>query len=412
MIDGNGARGPAAMPTLVALVAHARSVPATERATLAEVLRAAAPAGSVVIETCHRIELYASAMMPGDLAATIGDHLPAGARWLDADDAARHAVRLAVGRDSAIVAEDQILHQVRVAVRDARARGGLPVELDRLFDLALRAGRRARSWLPARRPSLADVAIDRVLESRTRRSRRGRAHRRLDGTVLVVGAGEMAGLAAHAAAARGAHVVIANRGSERAAVLAAEVGGSVAPIDPGPEIASTASGVLVALSGPWRPVEATVTAIRASGAFVIDLSAPPALPPELADSLDRRLTTIDDLADDGLDGIGGRAEPAADRLLARLDTLVDETVEAYRAWQRREPDRALARALAERATAARSMELAALWSLVPSLGAHERAAIEQMTERLTERLLRDPLERLHEDDDGERGRAAQELFRL
>ncbi|HET9681511.1 MAG TPA: hypothetical protein VFP19_05670, partial [Candidatus Limnocylindrales bacterium] len=84
----------------------------------------------------------------------------------------------------------------------------------------------------------------------------------------------------------------------------------------------------------------------------------------------------------------------------------------FRAWQRREPDRTLARALADRATKARSTELEALWSRVPGLEADERAAIEQMTQRLTERLLRDPLERLHEDDDGERGRAAQELFRL
>lgn len=398
---------PPDQPTV--LVAHARSVPALERARLADALRGTLPAGTVMVETCHRIEIYADAATAGTVTATIDGGLPDGARWLGGDDAVRHAVQLAVGRDSAIVAEDQILHQVRVAVRDGRAHGSLPPELDRLFDVALRAGRRARSWLPARRPSLADVAIDRALDAR----RPGTAERRpihgIEGVVLIIGAGEMARLAAHAAAARGARVVVANRGAERAARLAAEVGGTVAPLDPGRDIASGLSGVIVALSGPWRPALETLDAVRSSGAFVVDLSAPPAVPAELSDSLDRRLITIDDLADGRVDG---HAEPTPERLLARLDELVDETVAEFRAWQRREPDRTLARALADRATKARSTELEALWSRVPGLEADERAAIEQMTQRLTERLLRDPLERLHEDDDGERGRAAQELFRL
>src|SRR5439155_4861151 len=86
---------------------------------------------ALVVETCHRVEAYLTTSGdPVAIAASVG--VPDGGRLLLGVDAARHAVVMAVGADSVVVGEDQILHQLRAAVADARAAGALGATLDRL----------------------------------------------------------------------------------------------------------------------------------------------------------------------------------------------------------------------------------------------------------------------------------------
>jgi glutamyl-tRNA reductase len=375
--------------TLYAIVAHARDVPAADRGDLAERLRATRPQGSVLIETCHRVELYVSA----DEAPNLAHDLPAGAELLVGQTAVEHAVSLAVGLRSAIVAEDQVLHQIREGVDAARERGDVPVEVNRLFDMALRAGRRGRSWFPARRPSLPDLALDLVAEQLAGRR------------VLVVGAGEMGRLAAIAAIARGAEVSIASRTPERAAVLAGHVHVTTAPQDPGPDAALQLDGIIAAMRGPWLISGETRDAIAGSRTWIVDLSAPPAVPLELRRTPLRRFVSIDDLA----------RQPETspeDGLVARLTALAERTVRDYLKWHNAESTRAIARGIAERAEELRSAELDELWRRLPSLPPHDRREIEQMTRHFAEQLLREPMEQLGRDPDGRHERAARELFGL
>jgi glutamyl-tRNA reductase len=375
---------------LQALLVHARSVPSEERAQFGLVAQQVLPVGSVLVETCHRVEVYGAPLPAGLLRAA-----PTRAVEHRAEDAARHLVRLAVGRESVVVAEDQILHQLRTALGSARARGPVPVDLDRLFDIALRTGRRARSWLPGRRGSLADVALSRV----------GDTSPKAIGQVLVVGAGDMARQAAHALHARGASVLVGSRTPERAQLLAAEIGARSVPLDPGAAVASGLGGVVIALRGRWQVADATVRSLLDSTAWVVDLSAPSALSDEHAGRLGSRLVTIDDLAVD--------AGPVLSaRMVARLDDLVEEALADYRAWSARRTQRAAASELAEKALAARSVELEALWQRLPALEPTHREEVERMAHHLTDRLLRDPIEQLDCDEDGRRARAVRELFRL
>jgi glutamyl-tRNA reductase len=377
---------------LGALLAHARHVPVPARVRLAERLRNCRPEGSVLIETCHRVELYAPRAWLEDL---IRAEPMAGVGLEVGGAVARHAIRVAVGRDSAVVAEDQVLHQLRRGVQDARRRGPLTPGLDRLFDLALHAGRQARSWLPARRPSLADVALEEAM---------GRGPSR-DGPVLVVGAGAMGTLAARAVVAADRPLVLANRTPQRASRLASELGGAMTGLDPGAAELGGFAGVMVALSGPWVLADASRAALADHGAWIVDLSTPPAVADDLVGRLGRRFISIDDLAH-GHD----RSRPAA--LLVRLDALVEETADAYLEWTVRERQREAASVLADRATEARSVELTALFHRIPTLDPATRAEVERMAERLSDRLLRRPLECLQQDDDGRHDRAARELFGL
>jgi glutamyl-tRNA reductase len=373
---------------LYAVVAHARDVSVSDRGRLGQRLRQMRPSGSVLIETCHRVELYAA----GEDARHIAGELPPGAELLLEQAVVEHAVSLAVGLRSAIVAEDQVLHQIREGLDAARERGPVPVELNRLFDVALRAGRRARSWFPSRRPSLPDLALDLVDEPLAGRQ------------VLIVGAGQMGRLAAMAALARGADVSLASRTPEHAGVLSAQLRVAVAQIDPGAAAAGLA-GIIVALRGPWLISERTSAILSDSDAWIVDLSAPPAVPAALRASPGRRFLSIDDLA----------RQPQAlreDGLVARLEALADRTVQEFVAWQAQDATRGIARGIAEHAEELRSAELAELWRRLPSLPQQERHEIEQMTRHFAERLLREPMARLGRDRDGRHEQAARELFGL
>lgn len=375
--------------SVTALLAHGRWMPADERSAVTEVLSAAHSRGTLLVTTCHRAELYGAEGVIGPLATRVP-----GARVISGSEAARHLIQLATGRDSTAVGEDQVLHQLRFAARRARQNGGMPAELNRLLDLALHAGRRARSWLPASRPTLADIAIDRAVGAS-----------RVEGAVLVVGAGTMGATAVRALLRRGAAVTVASRTTENARALAGRFGISHASFIPSAEQLTELAGVVIALAGKWPLPTTAARALGKSDAWVVDLSSPPAIAPDLAQALGSRLTSIDDLLDPVESGLTAR-------VLNRLDALIDETLAEYERWLADDRQRATAHALALRARDAQAIELERLWQRAPTLDATQRVEVERAVEHLTRRLLRDPLEQLRDDNDGHHARAARELFRL
>jgi glutamyl-tRNA reductase len=379
---------------VVALVTHARHVPALERGRFASTLRQQLGASSVIVETCHRVEAYTTRGDHEALAATIAA-VPSGGRVMDGSAASRHLVSVAMGHDSIVLGEDQILHQIRTSLESARTSGSLAPEVERLVALALQAGRRARSWRSGRPRSLADLAIE--------------AAEGLGGPIrgretLMIGAGEMGALMARAAHARGAVITVANRSTDRARRLVSATGGRSSALDPGADVGRFAA-IFVAIGGPWVIADPTRAAILGRQPVVVDLSVPSALPAALATGLGDRVVSADDLA--------VRAEGTATLTPdPRSDRLIDQTVQAFADWLARGDARSAADALVRHADLEREAELAALWKQLPSLQPEDRAVIERMTRHLAARLLRQPLQRLGRDADGVDGRAVRDLFAL
>jgi len=378
-------------PTIAAIVLHARSVPSLAREAFAEAL-ASLPFDerAISIHTCHRVEVYVA---PSAAGMPSLPPLPAGAVRLTDAEAASHLVSVACGLDSVVFGENEILHQIRTCLAERHAGAPLDPVLDRLFQAALRAGRRAHTWFDGSPRSLADVALDRI--ARTAGSLAGR-------TVLVAGVGRMGRLAAFSAHRRGARVVITNRTGERAETLAAEVGGHALPfaVD---GVLPPLAGAIVALAGPWQPGPVDAAALVASSAEVVDISSPPSVPQDLQAALGPRFTSVDDLT------VGTEFEPQ-DRLRRRLEKLVFETGREYYQWLRARGAVPVIKAVAEGAETLRRSEVEWLLHRLPELADDERAVVEQMSHRLVAALLHAPLAALHDDDAGSLERAARDLF--
>lgn len=391
------ARFDPASPTVVAFAAHARSVPSEAREAFAAAV-AALPvdARTITVHTCHRVEVYVAPGSGGPAGAGDAPELPAPppgtVRLVDAD-AVRHLVAVACGLDSAVFGEDQVLHQLRTCLTERHLAGPLDPVLDRLFHAALRAGRRAHTWFDGSPRSLADVALDRI--ARTAGPLEGR-------TVLVVGAGRMGRLATFAAQRRGAHVVVANRTDERAAALAAEVGGTAVPFT-SDGVLPPLAGAVVALGGTWTPGPTDAAMLVAGGIEVVDLSSPPSVAAGLRARLGARFTSVDDLT------VAPEFAPH-DRLRRRLETLVFEAGREYCTWLRGRDAVPVIQALTAGAEHLRRVELEWLLHRLPDLPAEDRALVEQMSHRLVAALLHAPLAALHGDDTGALERPARDLF--
>jgi glutamyl-tRNA reductase len=385
-------------PTLVALVAHARDVPSDVRESFATRLHTLdGRPDAVVVHTCQRVELYlvTDSPDPADPGEPRVPAPPAGTRRLTDADAAEHLIRVVCGLDSAVLGEEQVLHQVRSVLAARRAAGRLEGVLDRLFQVALHAGRQAQGWYPHPRPSLADAALDEIEQ---------RAGSVAGQPILVVGAGMMGRLAVRAAARRGARVLVTNRTPQRAGDLARATGAEAVPW-PGGDTVPTPSGVIVAVGGRWPISGRELDRLAANGTVVADLSSPPALDGASRARLGDRYLCVDLFAWRPATGLGTDLQD-------RLDALVHDSGREYCRWLRARVGGPTIHRLTTAAEQRRQAEVAWLRRRLPDLSEREVALVEQMSRRLVAGLLHQPRRAIHDDESGQLRRAACELFAL
>lgn len=376
---------------LLVLAAHARQVPSAAREAFAAELDELEPSeATIVVHTCHRVELYVARGEGGELPLP---EPPAGTRRLEGIEAARHLIAVACGLDSAVLGENQVLHQVRETLKQRRTEHPLDPALDRLFQISLHAGRRARSWLSGTKQSLADVALERIAQGVGE----------LEGKqLLIVGAGVMGRLAAFAADRRGAEVIVTSRTRARAAALAREVGGQVVPFE-GEGVVPEVAGAMVALCGTWQVGETDAQGLADRGAVVVDMSSPAAVTDALQAGLGDRFVSTDELA-----GESGFAPQG--RLRRRLEELVDESSDAFRRWLHSRTALPAIQAIGEAADEQRRQELEWLFRRLPDIAEKDRSLIEQMSHRLVAGILHAPRSALNSDESGELAHAARDLF--
>jgi glutamyl-tRNA reductase len=356
-----------ARPLPWVLAATAAETSSDERAAFAE--RAAGAAGGVLLGTCHRVELYGTGAVP-ELGAPI---------LLVGEYAVRRLFRVAAGLESAVVGEDEILHQVREGLAAARVMGQVDPTLARLFERAIGTGRRARAGRRAPKTGLAERAVAWLATQVP-----------IEGAeVLVAGTGVMGRALSRAAISAGATVLTASRDRARAD-LDLEEAALRAP---------SVSAVAVALSGPWQALEGV------SGPLppIVDLSSPPSVPASQRLSLGDRWRDIDELFEQS---------PVEADWLANAERLVAEGVAEFSDWLGGHEGTELIRALRDRSEDRRRSRVDRLLRRLPDLPDEQRQAVEQLSRQLVKDLLHEPLVVLRADADGSGGAAARRLFGL
>src|ERR1700729_3177873 len=209
-------------------------------------------AETFVISTCNRVEVYAEVgRFHGGVAGVcelLSRYSGIPAQELTSclyvhyeDRAVQHLLAVSSGLESMVVGEDQILGQVRTALKVAGDHGTLGRSLRDLGRLALRTGKRARAETGIDRLGLSLVSVgielaaphlsDAPAVGEDQEKLVSNGPGRLSGLhVLVVGAGAMSGLAvatvARAGAARG---TVANRTRAKAERLFPGAAAAAAP---------------------------------------------------------------------------------------------------------------------------------------------------------------------------------------
>ncbi len=265
----------------------------------------------VVISTCNRLEVYAATSDVAAGTAAIGEYLAdlygASAADLDSllyhaqdDEAVRHLMRVTSGLDSLILGEPQILGQVADAFEAAKAAGSHGPVLSHLFSYALHCGKRARTETEIGSHTIS-ISHAAALRAEQELGPLARRH------ALVIGAGEMAELAATALQQHGiGRITCINRTQERAARIAARVGGQALAWPQLEEALLAADMVISATAAPHVILPAEqVAAVQARRGgrplLLIDI----ALPRDI---------------DVGVDGVAGVRRCDIDHLRDTIDT--------------------------------------------------------------------------------------------
>ena len=370
-----------------------------------------------LLSTCNRTELYA---VTDDAGAALGEWLARhpeddafnpqdlhGYLYAHHDAAAvRHLFRVATGLDSLVLGEPQILGQVKHAWAAARAAGTLGGQLDRLFQQAFVAAKRARTdtRIGANPVSVASAAVRLAQESFARPA---------DSAVLLIGAGETIELVArHLAQANVKRLLVANRTLAHAQALASRHGGVALPLaDIDRHLAE--ADIVFAATASHAPVlsraqvAAALAQRRHRPMLLMDLAVPRDIAADVGTLKDVFLYTIDDLERAIEDNRRSRRE-AADAAEAIVDLQVSRFVETLAASTRTAPLKRL-RAHGEHARA----EALARAQQQLAAGGDPRLVLDFLAHTLTNRLLHAPTVALRQaalEGDHALARASEKLF--
>ena len=370
----------------------------------------------VVLSTCNRTEVYCAAddiALPQTLqwlaqsGGVSPELLQSHTYFLQQDEAARHAFRVASGLDSMVLGEPQILGQMKDAVRAASDAGALGTTLHQMFQRSFAVAKEVRTSteIGAHSISMAAAAVrlaSQLFEdlSRTR--------------VLFVGAGEMIELCAtHFAARRPEAITIANRTLERGERLAADFGATVMRLSELPDrlhqfdivVSCTASTLpLIGLGA----VERALKQRRHRPMFMVDLAVPRDIEPEVKSLDDVFLYSVDDLSTVVQTGQANRQAA-----VAQAEAIIDAGVQSFLHWMDQRSQVPFIQQLNAQADTWREAELQRAQKRL-ARGEPVEQVMDALARALTQKMLHGAMAELRSGDhtSRERAREAAEHFFL
>ncbi len=380
-------------------------------------------AEAVLLSTCNRVELYTARATHGhpraeEMLAFLAEfqQVPASefqSHIYEKSDRAvvEHLFAVASSLDSMVLGETQILGQVRAAYDLSAKLSAAGAMLNPLFQRAIAVGKQVMSGttLNEGRLSVASVAVDhakQIFETFT------------DKTVLCIGAGKMAAaVLQNFASLRPSELLIANRDPMKAAGLAGRFGGVAVPFEKLSEHL-VAADIVISSTGAAHPIitrtqfDSLRRQRRGRPIVLIDIAVPRDVEAAVGDLENVYLYNVDDLQ-----------QVVAGTLASRKDAIdaargiVARSVEEFLIWHRTRELGPVIDQLYKRSHELAREELERTIGKLPNVSAEEKQHLEELTRRIVNKLLHDPIKTLRESGTahgpaGQYVHAMQKIFQL
>ncbi|HSJ88707.1 MAG TPA: glutamyl-tRNA reductase, partial [Anaerolineales bacterium] len=303
-------------------------------------------------------------------------------------EAVRHLYEVAAGLDSLVIGEPQILGQVTNALELARGQNTAGPMLNRLFQGAIHAGKRARTETDiSRNPASVSSLAASISEHTVKKI--------AEAQLVIVGAGEMAELAVEALRKRGAsRILVVSRTLERAQGLVQRWNAQATTFENMSDALISADVLISSTSAPHTIVtrEMVQSAMRTRPErplALIDIAVPRDIDPGVAHLPGVRLYDMD--------GLNAELEHSlAERMaeVPRVRSILDEEISEFQEYIKSLEMIPIIADMRQHAEEIRQSVLKKNLSKMPDLTDEERNRIEVMTQALVKKILDAPTQRL------------------
>jgi len=293
-------------------------------------------AEAVIVSTCNRVEFYAASNDPATAMCSLQQFatqrsgvvptIPDPFFAHDGTASINHLFRVVSGLESMVIGETEILGQVKKSYAAAAAAGSTSRNLNKFFQRAFNVAKEVRTQTSITRGpvSVGSVTVD-LAEKIF--GRLASCH------VMILGAGETSELTARALLSRGVKTIfVANRTYDRAAALAAEMGGEAIHFEDCDRRYGDIDILISSTSAPHAIVThdkiAPVMSERPNRPlFIIDLAVPRDVEPTVNDVEGVYLYDIDSLQAIAQQGIEVRRQE-----ITHCEQLIARHVSEFHQW--------------------------------------------------------------------------------
>lgn len=356
---------------------------------------------AIILSTCNRVELYANVKDTQKASESIKTFLSRfhniernaleNALYIYEDiNAARHVFRVASSLDSMVIGEPQILGQLKDAFEIALGKKTTGILLNKLMKKAISVAKRVRTEtrIAENAVSISFAAVELAKKIFTDLSKK---------IFMLLGAGEMAELAAKHLITTGVkEVLVSNRTYERACDLANELKGRAVKFEEFINEMVRTDIVICSTGAPnyiltKSQMQKVMKERKQKQVFLIDISVPRNIDPEINNIDNVYLYNIDDLQEVVDTNLFERKKEAE-----KAERIVDEEVETFSKWQSSLDSVPTIKALRAKAEEIKKEELFRLLNKLPGLGEKEKEAIEYMANAIVNKLIHPPTAALKE----------------
>lgn len=371
----------------------------------------------ILLSTCNRVEVYSvveeidagygriQEFLADTHLALSSEQLTPHLYWHTGDRAITHLFRVAASLDSMIIGESQILGQLKDAFEVALAHKSTGVIMNKVVKKAISVAKRVRT-----ETKIAEMAVS-VSYAAVELAKKIFSNLE-EKTVLLVGAGEMAKLAARHLIAHGVrHVRITTRTPQHAIDLADKFGGTPVPFDQFREEMAFADIVLVSTGAAHyligaEDVHRAVKERMNRPMFLIDISVPRNIDPSVRHVDNAFLFDIDDLKQRVEQNRTERLQEAE-----KAERMVIEEVMMLREWMKSLEVTPTIVALRSRVDEIKRGELEKALGRLAHLSPQDRNLVEGMASSIVNKLIHSTMVTLKSEVNSDSGAAFVEAAR-